>query len=76
MSSPPVTSAVLRQLDAALQLMETMLPSLTIGEIVRIRLALGRSYGTMGTALQARLDEASGTALTRKYSRPFSLTLS
>ena len=69
MTTPSVASAVLRQLDATLQLVETMSPSLSAEEISSIRGALQRSFCAMGGALQSRNLGANGADLYRKFGR-------
>lgn len=60
MNSTPANSAILRQLDAALQLLETFSSSLTATDIVAIRGALLGAYTSMGEVLAARNLETEG----------------
>ena len=60
MSSPPVTvpvsRAVLNQLDATLQLIETLSSSLSSRELLDARQALARAYDSMALVLDQRDD--------------------
>lgn len=70
MTTTPLVSAILRQLDAALQLIETASPFLSASDLADIRCALQHTYSEMGVSLQNRNLLASGT-LTREFGRCF-----
>ena len=55
-SSPSVSSVVLNQFDAAIQLVQTMAPSLTSLELMVVRQGLVRSYAALGIILNQRDD--------------------
>jgi hypothetical protein len=55
-SSVSVSSAVLNQLDATLQLVETLLSSLSSREIILARRGLARAYASTALVLNGRDD--------------------
>jgi len=60
MNSTPATSAILQQVGAALQLVETFSSSLAAADIVAIRRGLLEAYTSMGQVLAERNLEAEG----------------
>jgi len=60
MASPYIGSAVLCQLNAMLQLIATLSPSLTPNEIMEIRRGLAHAYNSIGIVLEDRNLQAEG----------------
>ena len=60
MTDRSVALAIVRQLNATLQLIEAMSPSLSISEIGEIRRGLARAFATMGVVVQERNLETEG----------------
>lgn len=71
MSSPYIGSAVLCQLNATLQLVATLSPSLTPSEIAEIRRSLARAYDSIGVVLEDRNLQAEGVTLIREFGTEF-----
>ena len=71
MSSPYIGSAVLCQLNAMLQLVATLSPSLTPSEIAEIRRSLARAYNSIGVVLEDRNLQAEGVTLIREFGTEF-----
>ena len=55
MSSTPTANALLCQLEATLQLVMALAPSLTITELAGVHQTLARSYDSIGVVLEGRL---------------------
>ena len=56
MASTPTSFAILRQLDATLQLITALSSSLTVTEIMEIRQGLARAYNGVGIVLERNLE--------------------
>lgn len=67
MSSTSVAGALLRQVDAVLQLVEALTPSLSIEDIANIRYGLALALDGVRAALEERTLEAEGVALAGKF---------
>lgn len=66
MANIPVSLAIVRQLDAALQLVEAMSSSLSINDITEIRRGLARAFAVMGVIVQERNLETEGIIFARE----------
>lgn len=67
MSSTPVTSALLQQLDATLQLLEALSSSLSPHEILAARRSLLEAYVSMGQILILRNLETDGVSFVGEF---------
>lgn len=66
MASTPTSTALLRQIDATLQLIMTLSMSLTTNEIAEVRQGLARAYDSMGAVLGDRIL-STGLSYAREF---------